>query len=277
MERRPTALKLAYDGAGFKGWQRQAGLPTVQAAVERALGEILGAKVEVFGAARTDAGVHAEGQVCHLVKQAVGPGDAAALGEALEHHLPPAIRLLAAAPAVPSFHARSSSCGKRYRYAFAWGTAAPGRDRFHLGTAAQPRWELARAALEGLAGLPALPGLSSPSKDHRPAPPLGSWELEVRAAEAPNDGNDDHDAAVGGVCTLSVAGRAFRKHQIRNIAGHLAAVALGLAAPETLALLAKRSRPWMGATAPAQGLTLVEVVYPAALDPFRLHTAEPPS
>ena len=74
-----------------------------------------------------------------------------------------------------------------------------------------------------------------------------------------------------------MAGRAFRKHQIRNIAGHLAAVALGLAAPETLALLAKRSRPWMGATAPAQGLTLVEVVYPAALDPFRLHTAEPRS
>ena len=279
MDRRPTALKLAYDGSGFKGWQRQPGLPTVQAAVERALGEVLGTKVEIFGAARTDAGVHAEGQVCHLVKQAVGPGEVAALGEALKILLPPAITLLAAAPAGASFHARSSSSGKRYRYRFAWGAVPPGRDLFHLGSGAQPRWELARAALEGLAGLEALPGLSSPSKDRRPAPPLGSWELHESRAKNLGDGDGDGDGdgngngdgdgnGIGGVCTLSVAGPAFRKHQIRNIAGHLAAVALGFAAPDTLALLAKRTRPWMGATAPPQGLTLVHVDYPAGVDPF---------
>ena len=265
MDRRPTALKLAYDGSGFKGWQRQPGLPTVQEAVERTLGEILEMKVEVFGAARTDAGVHADGQVCHLVKQKVGPGEVAALGEALRIRLPPAIQLIAAAPAGPSFHARSSSCGKRYRYRFAWGAVPPRPDLFHLGNAAQPRWDLVRAALEGLVGLPALPGLSSPSKDRRPAPPLGSWALEERAAEGRADGNGN---ANGGFCTLSVAGPAFRKHQIRNIAGHLAAVALGFAAPETLALLAKRTRPWMGATAPPQGLTLVHVDYPPGVDPF---------
>ena len=254
MERRPTALKLAYDGSGFKGWQRQPGLPTVQAAVERTLGELLGAKVKIFGAARTDAGVHAEGQVCHLIKQAVGPGELAALGEGLRLRLPPAIRLLAAATAGPSFHARSSSSGKRYRYCFGWGSAGddPTR-RWHLGKDARPRWELARAALEGLAGLAALPGLSSPSSDRRPAPPLGSWTLEEGAA---------------GVCTLSVAGPSFRKHQIRNLAGHLAAVALGLAEPGTLAQLARRSRPWMGATAPPYGLTLVQVDYPEGIDPF---------
>jgi tRNA pseudouridine38-40 synthase len=68
---------------------------------------------------------------------------------------------------------------------------------------------------------------------------------------------------------LEVEGSAFRRHQIRNIAGHLAAVALGYAAPESLRELAQRKRPWMGATAPAHGLTLVQVFYPAEIDPFR--------
>jgi len=65
-----------------------------------------------------------------------------------------------------------------------------------------------------------------------------------------------------------VTARAFRKHQIRNLAGHLGAVALGLAAPESLRELAQRTRPWMAAQAPASGLTLVQVLYPPELDPF---------
>jgi tRNA U38,U39,U40 pseudouridine synthase TruA len=56
---------------------------------------------------------------------------------------------------------------------------------------------------------------------------------------------------------------------VRNIAGHLAAVALGFAAPESLRELARRKRPWMGATAPPHGLTLLDVLYPGELDPFR--------
>jgi tRNA U38,U39,U40 pseudouridine synthase TruA len=62
---------------------------------------------------------------------------------------------------------------------------------------------------------------------------------------------------------------AFRKHEVRNLAGHLAAVALGLAPPESLARLARGPRPWHGATAPPHGLTLLEVLYPPELDPFR--------
>jgi tRNA pseudouridine38-40 synthase len=66
-----------------------------------------------------------------------------------------------------------------------------------------------------------------------------------------------------------VSGKAFRKHEVRNLAGHLAAVALGLAEPESLARLAASQRPWHGATAPPHGLTLLEVRYPAGVDPFR--------
>ena len=68
---------------------------------------------------------------------------------------------------------------------------------------------------------------------------------------------------------LLLEARAFRKHEVRNIAGHLAAVALGIASPESLRALAQRQRPGMGATAPPNGLTLVAVLYPAKIDPFR--------
>lgn len=224
------ALLLGYDGAAFRGWQKQPGMSTVQGTLEDALRELLGKRYAVHGASRTDAGVHALGQVASF-QSGRAPG-------LQQLRLPGALRLLRWAKADPSFHARSSSVGKRYRYDF----------RCFVRGAAD--WERARAALRGLDGLPHLSGLCSPTKDHKPAPPLGRWALD-------DDG------------LLEVGGRAFRKHQIRNLAGHLGAVALGLAAPESLRELALRTRPWMGARAPADGLTLVEVLYPPKLDPFR--------
>ena len=224
------ALLLAYDGAAFRGWQKQPGMATVQAAVEDALRDLLGKRYTLHGASRTDAGVHALGQVASF--QCGREGDFSAL------RFPEALRLLRWARAAPSFHARASSVGKRYRYDFA---------RFVQG---RPDWERARAALRGLDGLTGLSGLCSPSKAHRPAPPMARWSLS--------------DEGV-----LEVMGKAFRKHQIRNLAGHLAAVALGYALPESLRQLAQGQRPWMGATAPPHGLTLIEVLYPAELDPFR--------
>jgi len=224
------ALLLAYDGAAFRGWQKQPGMATVQGALESGLRALLGKRPVVHGASRTDAGVHALGQVASLKS-----GRATTL-ENLQ--LPPALRLLRWTIAERSFHARGSATGKRYRYALR---------SFVQG---DPDWERARAALRGLDGLRHLSGLCSPSRDHKPAPPLTSWSLD-------DDG------------VLEVTGKAFRKHEVRNLAGHLAAVALGYATPESLVLLAARKRPWMGARAPAHGLTLVEVLYPPDLDPFR--------
>jgi len=243
MERRTYALKLAYDGAAFRGWQRQPGLPTVQQAMEDALAALLGERVRVLGAARTDAGVHAEGQVASFaVRRALSPGTLREL------RAPAGLRILAAAPARPAFHARSSAAGKRYRYRFAAGSPLA----WDLGPATRD-WGRARAALAGLRGLPHLAGLASPSRGSSPAPPLDEWTLVA--------GPDTAE--------LTVRAPAFRKHQIRNLAGHLAAVALGLAAPESLGQLARGLRPWRGATAPAHGLTLLEVLYPPELDPFR--------
>jgi len=211
--------------------------------MEEALAALLGERVQVHGAARTDAGVHAEGQVMSFtVRRSLSPG---ALREL---RVPDGLRILGAAAARPAFHARSSAAGKRYRYRFAAGSPLS----WDLGPAT-PDWGRARAALEGLRGLPHLAGLASPSRGPRPAPPLDEWSLVAGPESA----------------ELTVRAPAFRKHQIRNLAGHLAAVALGLATPESLGQLARGSRPWRGATAPARGLTLLEVLYPPGLDPFR--------
>ena len=224
------ALLLSYDGAAFRGWQKQPGMATVQGTLESGLRALLGKRPVVHGASRTDAGVHALGQVASLKS-----GRATNL-DGLQ--LPPALQLLRWAVAERSFHARSSAIGKRYRYALR---------SFVQG---EPDWERARAALRGLEGLPHLSGLCSPSRSQKPAPPLTSWSL----------GDDG---------VLELTGKAFRKHEVRNLAGHLAAIALGLTTPESLAELARRTRPWMGARAPAHGLTLIEVIYPPELDPFR--------
>lgn len=251
MERRTYALLLSYDGTSFRGWQRQPPLPTVQGAVEAALARTLGRPLDLFAAGRTDAGVHAVAQVAHF--HAKLPVDLASLRDGLRAHLPATIRLRAAAAASDSFHARSSSVGKRYRYRFSWGAKADGgQPAFWLGEAAAPRWDLARLSLEELSALPHLSGLGSPSKGSKPAPPLDRFTLEV----------EDRSA------TLTVQAKAFRKHQVRNLSGHLAAVALGLAEPASLSALARMTRPWRGATAPPHGLTLLEVLYPPEVDPF---------
>jgi tRNA pseudouridine38-40 synthase len=228
------ALLLAYDGAAFRGWQKQPGLVTVQGALEQALRELLGRKLVAHGASRTDAGVHALGQVASFRTSQADPGALV---------LPDGLRLLRWVTAPDSFHARATSVGKRYRYQL--GSFARGGD-----------WERARQALRGLEGLAELHGLGSPSKDRRPAPPLSRWSL------------DDSGS-------LFVEAPAFRKHQVRNVAGHLGAVALGYAAPESLRELALVRRPWRGARAPADGLTLLEVLYPPGRDPFSAPAAEP--
>jgi len=251
--KRTFALKLGYDGSGYRGWQRQPGKLTVQAAMEEALSRLLEKRPVLQGASRTDAGVHAEGQVASF-----------ATGRAFHPEklvLPAGLRLLDAAEAAASFHARASSSGKEYRYLFSWGNSDPAFG-YALGREARPDWARARSALEGLAGLDSLSGLASPFKPHRPAPPLESWSLQEGAGT-----RDDMEKSPD-LATLLVSGKAFRKHQLRNLAGHLALIALGLAEPHTLAELAGRRRPWMGATAPAHGLTLLSVRYPREVDPF---------
>jgi tRNA pseudouridine38-40 synthase len=108
-------LVLEYDGGPFRGWQRQAEGVSIQACLETAIQSFCGAAVQVIGAGRTDAGVHARGQVAHLDLEREVPVEA--LRNALNHHLrPQPIVVLEAAAAAADFHARFSATMRHYQY-----------------------------------------------------------------------------------------------------------------------------------------------------------------
>ena len=115
---RRLKLIVAYDGSGFSGWQSQARGDTIQDRIEAALANVLGQKVRVHGAGRTDAGVHALGQCAHvdLPPTRLEP---AVLASAINASLPPQIRILRCRFVAPSFHARFSCRAKIYRYRLA--------------------------------------------------------------------------------------------------------------------------------------------------------------
>jgi len=122
---------LEYDGGPFAGWQRQENGPSVQAALEDAIFKLSGERVGVTGAGRTDAGVHARGQVAHfdLVKEF--PPDT--IRDALNAHLRPApVAVLEAAIASADFHARFSAIGRHYKYRILCRRAPPALDRGHV-------------------------------------------------------------------------------------------------------------------------------------------------
>lgn len=111
---RRIALTVAYDGAGYAGFQWQANAPTIQGELEAAIGKLTGESVRLRAASRTDAGAHANGQVVDFTT--AKPYGCAVFQRALNHYLPPAIRVLAAAEVPPEFHARRSAARRLYRY-----------------------------------------------------------------------------------------------------------------------------------------------------------------
>src|SRR5215472_6704022 len=130
-------LTIEYDGTGLCGWQRQANGPSVQQALETAVARFCGERVTVFGAGRTDAGVHALAQTAHLDLARETSG--AVLRSALNHHLRPlAIAVLAAAPAPAGFDARLSAVARLYRYRILNRRAPPALDRCRVWHVVRP-------------------------------------------------------------------------------------------------------------------------------------------
>jgi len=250
-------LVLEYDGTDFAGWQAQPDHRSVQGVLERALAELLGARARVEAAGRTDAGVHAEGQVAAFSTDRELPLKAYARG--LNGLLPPDVAVVAAEEVPADFDPRRWAQGKRYRYRI---SNRPVRSPLRRRSA----WELFGVLdLEAMrAAAPALVGRHDFSAFRAADCEAAHARREIRTLAIEGASSAD--------VTIEVEGTAFLKHMVRNIAGTLVEVGRGRRPPAWVAeVLGSKDRNRAGPTAPAHGLTLVEVLYgqgrPARLSP----------
>ena len=240
-------LTLEYDGAGFVGWQRQENGPSLQAALEAAVLGFCGEAVTVQGAGRTDAGVHALGQVAHvdLAKET----DADTVRDALNAHLKPAaVAVLAAEVVDGDFHARFSARERVYRYRIVNRRARLALDRGRAWFVPQP---LDAAAMHDAAS--ALLGhhdfTSFRARECQAKSPVKTLDV----LEVFRDGQE---------LRIEARARSFLHHQVRNMVGTLKLVGEGKwGRAEVTRALEARDRSVAGPTAPAEGLYLVSVGY----------------
>lgn len=256
---RTIRLTLAYDGTDYVGWQRQAEGVSIQGLVEAALAEIEGVAVDVTGASRTDAGVHALGQIASA--RLAHPMGAAIMMRALNAKLPEAVRVLAVSEAEARFHARHDARSKTYRYRIATGAVLnPFGHRFvwHLpGELDDAAIECAAGQLQGRHDFAALQASGSAAVSTIRT----IYSLQVRRCAwarwpTPDSLLDDS------LLSIEVTGDGFLRHMVRTIVGTLVEIGAGRLAQSTIhQLLTSRDRQLAGPTAPAQGLFLVRVTY----------------
>jgi tRNA pseudouridine38-40 synthase len=240
-------FRLEYDGAEFEGWQVQPRRRTVQGELEKALRRVTGRRCAVTGAGRTDAGVHAQAQVASArVATRLAPES---LRRALNAVLPKDLAVLALEPAPEAFHARRDARAKHYRYAI-WNapTRSPLRVRTHWNVRTPLDLAAMRAAAAELLGTRDFAALRASG---------GSTRTSVRTLERLEISGESGDEV-----RLDFEGSGFLRHMVRNAVGTLVEVGRGRRSPASVAaLLAGGDRRAAGPTAPAHGLTLVEVRY----------------
>ena len=251
-------MGLEFDGGAYHGWERQRGPPTVQARVEDALSRVANDGVATISAGRTDAGVHALGQVVHFDAPVLREPHAWVMGT--NANLPPDVAVLWAAPVPDSFHARFSAVRRHYRYII---FNRPVRTALLRGRASWCYRVLDVSRMQAAADL--LVG------EHD----FTSYRAAGCQARSPI--RTVHHLAVsrqGRNVVIDVCANAFLQHMVRNVAGVLIAVGAGERPPGWAGeVLQARDRRRGGVTADPNGLYLVAVDYPAR---FRL-PAVPPS
>lgn len=255
---RTLKLTVAYDGTRFVGWQRQADGESIQSLLEQAIATIEGRPVVVHGAGRTDAGVHAIGQVASVDVSL--PHDAATVLRALNAHLPPDIRIRRVEEAAGGFHARFSATRKTYRYLVRNAPQASPFERafvWHIReTLNLDRMRDAAAAALGTHDFAAF--CSTGSSVRTTVRTLMRSQVDRRSGPAePFD-----EAFDGELLAYEVEGDGFLRHMVRAMVGTLVEIGRGWREPDSMAaLLENGRRAQAGATAPAHGLYLVRVDY----------------
>lgn len=240
-------LTIQYDGTRYRGWQVQGNTDqTIQGKLEGVLSRLTGQPVEVHGSGRTDAGVHALGQVANVkLPRPVEPSEL--LGE-LNRYLPADIGVIAAEPAPERFHARLNARSKTYRYRI-WNSAIPNvLERSYLYALPEPldvaAMERAAADLVGTHDFRSFCGLKRFKK---------STVRTITDISITQDGAE---------VRLEFTGNGFLMRMVRILAGTLVEVGLGQRAADAMpAVLAAQDRAAAGPALPAQGLALVRVEY----------------
>jgi tRNA pseudouridine38-40 synthase len=242
-------LTIAYDGTDFHGWQVQTNKPTVQGEIANVLSRLTQERVFLHGAGRTDAGVHALGQVGSFkTLSALGAGE---FQRALNALLPPTIRIVEAEEVGPTFHARYSARGKTYRYRIYRGKVVPPiiwryvlHYPFPLDEEAMRDGAARFAGVHDFASFAASTGSEEDDQER-------STERDVYSAELARDAEE---------LVFTVSGRSFLRYMVRKMVGTLLEIGRGKLRPEDIERLFEvKDRSKSGPTAPAQGLVMVAV------------------
>ena len=268
-------ITLAYDGTDFVGWQRQAAGVSIQGLLEEALRELDGRDVAVTGAGRTDAGVHALGQVAAFM--IARPLTADALVRALNARLPGAVRVLSAEETPASFHARFDARAKSYRYRICNGDVlSPFERRYAWHVPGALDIAAMQAAARVLEGVHDFAAFQSAGSDVRTTEreifslqiadcrlQIADWGIASRGSVAIGKSLESAISnPQSAIINLEITASGFLRHMVRAIVGSIVEVGRGRHPPEWMAeVLASRDRGRAGPTAPAGGLFLVSVTY----------------
>ena len=243
-------LTLEYDGSPFAGWQRQENGPSVQAAIEEAIFRLSAERVTVTGAGRTDAGVHALGQVAAFtLERSIEPD---VVTRALNARLPDAVRVLSTAVAAADFHPRFDARAKTYRYRLCVAPVLSPFERryaWHVGALDVDAMRVAARCVEGRHDFAAFQSAGTE---------VATTERTIAASRITSE-----DA---GLLAYEITGDGFLRHMVRSIVGTLVEIGRGRRPASWMdEVIASRDRGAAGPTAPAAGLFLMSVDYRGAL------------
>lgn len=245
MNKRRIRLLLEYDGTGFSGWQVQPDARTVQGVLQKALTGMMGEQTGVVGSGRTDAGVHALGQVAHAdIARSIPPMN---IMMGLNSALPGDVRVMECRDVLPDFHAQRSATGKLYRYVIlnrAEPTAIDRNRVWHV--RGKLDVDVMRTAAHVLSGKKDFASFKSAGDDTTTVRDLRKLEIV-----------DKNDRII-----IDFEADGFLKHMVRNMTGALVEVGAGRRTVDDLEIFLKsRSRDNSPRKAPSRGLTLIRVYY----------------